>query len=117
MRRDFPRAIKVAAFKRANGHCEKCTAFLYPGKFRYDHILPDGLGGEPTLENCQVICSACDDEKTPEDQSRVADTKRIHAKFIGAWPFGGARPLPGGKRDKLKRALTANGPRTERRNP
>lgn len=87
MRREFPAKIRAAAFQRSGGDCENCTARLYPAKFTYDHILPDWLGGEPMLGNCQVICSTCDKQKThKEDQPRIAKTKRIRDKHIGAKP-------------------------------
>lgn len=111
MRREFPRAVKVAAFRRANGHCEKCTAHLYAGKFTYDHIIPDWLGGEPTLENCQVICDACDGVKTPADQSRIAKTKREHDAHIGARPQS-SRPMPGSRASGWRRRMDGT---TERR--
>lgn len=83
MRREFPAKVKVAAFERADKHCEKCTAPLFPGKFTYDHINPDYLGGEPTLENCQVICSACDKDKTRGDQKKIGKTRRIRKRNAG----------------------------------
>jgi 5-methylcytosine-specific restriction enzyme A len=83
-RREFPAKVKVAAFERAKGHCEKCGARLVPGKIRYDHILPDWMGGAPTLENCQAVCTTCDAPKTAADQGDIAKVKRIQAKHIGA---------------------------------
>ena len=94
MRREFSAKVCAAAFQRADGRCEgqrngeRCSVRLTVGKYRYDHILPDWLGGEPTLDNCQVICMACDGAKTPADQSRIAKTKRQHAAHIGAKPKG-----------------------------
>ena len=92
-RREFPRAVKVAAFKRSGGNCEACTAHLYPAKFHYDHDNPDGLTGEPTLENCVVLCLACHKVKTTTvDVPRIAKAKRNEARHIGAerpkrpWP-------------------------------
>lgn len=84
MRREFPAKVKVAAFRRANGHCEKCTARLVPGKLAYDHVLPDWLGGEPTLSNCEVLCDACHGAKTSgEDVPRIAKAKRQRASHLG----------------------------------
>lgn len=80
MRREFPKQVKRDAFVRANGHCEgkKCGAFLTLGKYHYDHEIPDALGGEPTLENCVVLCIACHREKTSRsDVPAIAKTKRI----------------------------------------
>jgi len=96
-RREFSAKVKAAAFERAAGHCEGCGGFLYPGKFRYDHDLPDWLGGEPTLENCRVKCVGCDAPKTAADQTRIAKTKRLKLAHIGARPssrMAGSRSSP-----------------------
>ena len=105
-RREFPRKVMVAAFRRADGRCEgaECGARLTVGKFRYDHIVPDALGGEPTLENCQVICMACDSQKTPADLTRLAKAKRIEARHVGAKPRA-SRPMPGGRGSRWKRKV------------
>lgn len=92
VRREFSPKVKVAAFKRADGQCENCTAKLYVGKFHYDHDIPDSLGGEPTLENCKVLCVACHGVKTARiDVPKAAKVKRITQKHIGARP---KRPWP-----------------------
>jgi 5-methylcytosine-specific restriction protein A len=84
-RREFPARVMVDAFKRSGGNCERCTARLYTGKFAYDHVIPDQLGGEPTLENCQVLCSACHSVKTrTKDVPAIAKAKRIERVHIGA---------------------------------
>lgn len=85
MRQEFPRAVKAKAFARAGGHCEGCTAKLMAGAFHYDHDLPDGLGGEPTLANCRVLCKACHGTKTAErDVPIIAKMKRQRDSHIGA---------------------------------
>jgi len=86
MRRAFSKAVKRAAFERANSKCEIpwCCANLTVGKFHYDHIIPDGLGGEPTLDNCAVICVACHKSKTTKrDVPAIAKTKRIQDRHHG----------------------------------
>lgn len=84
MRREFPPKVRVAAFERANKRCEKCTAFLVPGRFTYDHRVADFMGGEPALENCQVICEACDKDKTyRQDIPAIAKTKRVIKRRAG----------------------------------
>ena len=82
-RREFPAKVKVAAFQRANGLCEVCGEKLWPARFRYDHKLPDALGGEPTLENCVVQCLACDKPKTADDIRRIRKADRQHRNHIG----------------------------------
>jgi 5-methylcytosine-specific restriction protein A len=86
-RREFPARVRVAAFQRANGHCEGCTVHLTPGKFAYDHDLPDWLGGEPILSNCKVLCDACHGAKTAGgDVPRIAKAKRQRAAHAGIRP-------------------------------
>jgi hypothetical protein len=85
MRREFSSKTKLAAWQRSGGRCEApdCGLYLTPGKFIYDHRIPDQLGGEPTLENCQVICSAHDKEKTRKDAGDIARAKRREQKHLG----------------------------------
>lgn len=89
-RQEFPRRVKLAAFERSRGHCEfthlgeeRCGRKLQVGRFRYDHRIPDWMGGEPTLENCQVICEWCDAPKTAQDQTTIAKVRRIRERHAG----------------------------------
>ena len=85
-RREFSKRIMRDAAARANGRCENpsCGARLALGDFHYDHIVPDALGGDPTLDNCQVLCRACHKEKTGKaDIPRIAKTKRISDREKG----------------------------------
>ncbi len=89
MRQEFSAKTKLAAWERCSGRCEvpKCNAKLRPGRFRYDHRNPDYFGGEPTLENCQVICDACDGKKTyTKDIPAIAKSKRIRKREAGIRP-------------------------------
>jgi len=84
MRREFSARVKVTAFDRCCGRCEECTRFLMPGDIRYDHRIPDASGGEPTIENCQVLCRGCHDQKTRKhDVPVIAKGKRVRAHHIG----------------------------------
>jgi 5-methylcytosine-specific restriction protein A len=87
-RREFSKKTKRDAFVRADGHCEApgCGAKLTLGKFAYDHIDPDGLMGEPTLENCQVLCAPCHLEKTRVDVANIARAKRREDAHRGIRP-------------------------------
>lgn len=85
MRREFPKKVKVAAYERANGRCERCTAPLRAGAVQYDHVIPDAMGGEPTLANCECVCRTCHRAKTSgTDLPQIARAKRREAKHIGA---------------------------------
>lgn len=84
MRQEFARKVKAAAALRAKGHCEGCGRKLLEGDFHYDHDIPDGLGGEPTLDNCRVLCRSCHSAKTTlEDVPRIAKAKRNFRKASG----------------------------------
>jgi len=85
-RREFPAKVKESAYERANGQCEMpgCGHRLELGRFHYDHRIPDGLGGEPTLDNCQVLCHPCHNTKTGrKDIPAIAKTKRIGRRLKG----------------------------------
>jgi len=85
-RREFPRSVKVAVIKRATRAgvvlCEKCGAIAK--RFEIDHINPDGLTGDPVIENAQLICEACFAEKNAADAERIARAKRQEAAHLGA---------------------------------
>ncbi|MBO1021491.1 HNH endonuclease [Methylobacterium sp. SD274] len=87
-RREFSKKVKRDAFVRAAGHCEGpgCGAKLSLGKFAYDHVNPDGLTGEPTLENCAVLCDPCHKEKTKNDVADIARAKRREDAHRGIRP-------------------------------
>lgn len=103
MRREFSKPVKREALKRAGGKCEGCGA-LFGIKFHFDHDIADGLGGEPTLDNCKVLCHACHDEKTRKhDVPLIAKTKRIQDKHNGI-----KKPsrFPGSKSSKFKKKIS-----------
>jgi len=95
-RTEFSAKVRKAAWARCEGRCEGCTAKLFPGKFQYDHDRADGLGGEPTLENCKVLCAACHYEKTHTvDRPIMQKADNIRAKHLGIKRPGGFRKPPG----------------------
>lgn len=94
-RNNFSRETKRQAWERAHGMCEwfrlndamvpgfegfrvPCIADLGPvGNIFYEHIIPDRMGGKPTLDNCAVLCRNCWKIKTAKyDQPKVAKTRR-----------------------------------------
>ncbi|QIG51823.1 HNH endonuclease [Nordella sp. HKS 07] len=84
--------MKKAAKARAGDNCEQCGLPFAGRRPEYDHILPDGLGGEPTLENCAVLCPSCYRIKThTEDRLRMQKADNIAKKNDGLkrkfpWP-------------------------------
>lgn len=97
-RREFSQAVRKAAFKRCciNGdkpgipQCENCGNVLVAGNIEYEHLDPDGLGGEPTLENCGVWCARpCSSKKTAEvDVPRMAKADSVLRSTYGLKPAG-----------------------------
>lgn len=84
MRREFSAKTKALAAQRSGGHCDACTRKLMTGDYHYDHDTPDGLGGEPTLENCKVLCKACHSIKTcTRDVPQIAKAKRRERARFG----------------------------------
>ena len=41
------------------------------------------MGGEPTFENCRILCLPCHATKTAIDQGNIARAKRVEAKHRG----------------------------------
>jgi 5-methylcytosine-specific restriction protein A len=84
-RKEFSVKVKRAVVLRSLGICERprwdgkpCTK---PAK-AFDHIVADGLGGEPTFENAAHLCQACHQEKTTsEDNPRM---RKADAQFKAA---------------------------------
>jgi len=75
------------------------------GDWHYDHIIPDALGGEPTLENCQVLCKSCHSTKTSkEDAPRIAKAERNYRRNSNIKKAKG-RPIPGTKASGWKRRI------------
>ena len=106
-RREFPLSVRKAAFARCcrNGipYCEGCDIQIRLTPI-FEHVTPDGLGGEPTLENCKVHCKNCADVKTfTEDNPRMAKADRVLKKNFGLKPKG--RPMPGSRASGLRKRM------------
>jgi 5-methylcytosine-specific restriction protein A len=116
MRRAFSKPTMRAALERSEGRCEaigilyglhsgeRCNAPLNRGKI-FDHVTADGIGGEPTLENCLVICPTCNSVKTNHgDIPRIAKMKRQRDDDLGIRSTK-SKPLPGGRGSRLKKRM------------
>lgn len=85
MRSEFTKAVRLAAFERANGHCEnpKCGARLYVGKYEYHHDRECAFSGNSGLDNCVVLCVGCHRAITSRQATVIAKTSRIRNRHIG----------------------------------
>lgn len=91
MRTEFTKQTKRDAYERSEGLCEgllpsgeRCNANLVHKRYHFDHIVPDGIGGDTSLHNCAVLCVECHGEKTAKiDIPIIAKAKRNQDKFRG----------------------------------
>jgi 5-methylcytosine-specific restriction enzyme A len=115
-RREFSKAVRRAALDRANGQCEgslddgeRCPCRLDRGKFHFDHDIPDWMGGEPTIDNCVVLCIPCHHDKTAGvDIPAIAKAKRIQDRERGI--FGCKRKIESRGFDRSPPQRTASRP-------
>jgi len=111
-RQEFPAAVKRAAFRRCcrdgTPYCEGCGIELVSGNIEYEHVIPDGLSGEPTLENCKVFCrKSCARTKTDtQDNPRMAKADRVLRKAFGLQPKRGRLQSRGFERRPPQRTAT-----------
>jgi len=108
MRQEFPKSVKLAAWKRCGGICEcGCGQKIISGNVEYDHILEDYLGGEPTLENCKVLRTKCHDAKTEKRRPEIDKTRRTIEKNAGVRKRKG-KPMPGTKASGWKHKISGD---------
>lgn len=55
-REAIPREMKRAVYDRDGGKCQECGSSF---DLQYDHVIPVALGGATSLDNLQLLCSAC----------------------------------------------------------
>lgn len=104
MRREFSKQVRQDALKRSGMFCEavgsfyglpegqRCNAPLGYG-VQFDHVIADGIGGEPILDNCAAVCMSCHRWKTSHrDTPLVAKVKRVRDKHLGIRKASGSWP-------------------------
>lgn len=112
-RQEFSTRVRDEAYQRCGGKCESCGADLAPGRYQFDHIVPAGLGGAATLENCAVLCRNCHSNKTHNvDRPRMAKADRGRKKHLGIKKLRG-QPMPGTKASGWKRLMSGEWVRRE----
>jgi 5-methylcytosine-specific restriction protein A len=78
MSRSFSAKVQAQATVRADGKCEECGGQLKPGQIHFHHRKPVWKGGDNSLENCKVLCTAdhlAADEDHDFDNMHKADKK------------------------------------------
>lgn len=78
MARNFTAKVQSDATVRAQGKCEECGGQLKPGQIHFHHRKPVWKGGDNSLENCKVLCTAdhlAADDDHDFDNMRKGDKK------------------------------------------
>ena len=52
--------MRKAVFDRDSGRCVQCGSNF---DIQYDHIIPFAMGGSATVQNLQILCAGCNQEK------------------------------------------------------
>jgi 5-methylcytosine-specific restriction endonuclease McrA len=104
--RNFSRSVKRAAYARANGCCESCGVYLPAGfgGIVYDHRIPWKLSEDSSIDNCQMLCTACDSAKTyGKDLTEIAKVTRVADARIGI--TRASKKLPAGRNSGIKKKI------------
>lgn len=119
-RQEFPSKVRKAALERSGGVCEchllgkagipgftveGCGCPIGPGNVYFEHIIPDGAGGEPTLKNCAAVTKTCGGRKGATfDAGKVAEVRH---QFKANWGIKErkGRPMAGTKASGVRKRM------------
>ena len=108
---EFSQSVRKAAYARSGGICE-CGCGLPFGDHpkerpHYDHIVPAELGGDASLENCQVLRVDHHEAKTAEeDMPRIVKARREDKRRTGTQAR--KRKIPGSKGTGIRKKLNGD---------
>ena len=119
-RTEFTNSVREAIAARSGGVCETDGCGAPASEF--DHHVPDGLGGEATVDNGRHLCGPCHQEKSKDDIRRMisADRKggrlgqrsrRERAIKRGTYKPMPSRPIAGSRNSGWKKPLRGKGER------
>lgn len=110
MRQEFKKQTMREAWARCEKRCEgllpsgeRCSTNLEHKPYHFDHVIPDAIGGDNSLQNCAVLCLPCHLEKTTKrDIPIIAKSKRVSDKHRGI-----RKPsrFPGSRDSKFKKKM------------
>lgn len=91
-RKNFTKRTIAERYLFCGGRCEgkieatglRCNAVVKPGDYHADHDNPDGITGDPTFENCRILCIPCHDIKTKKDRKNIDEAQRREQVATGA---------------------------------
>lgn len=115
-RLEFAASTKRQAFARSGGVCEchiiprlrrplGCGAKLGVGNIFYEHIEPDNIRHDNSLDNCACLSKTCWREKTDTyDRKVIAKSNHVRDGAQGIRQHF-YKPLPGTKRSNIRKPM------------
>lgn len=76
--------VVKANLEKNNGkiQCELCGKQIFTiGECHFDHIIPYAKGGASSLENCQILCAACNLKKSDKELQEIVLEEKAR-KFL-----------------------------------
>ena len=70
---------RVPMLKRPNG----CGQKLGEGNIFYEHIVPDNIRPDNSIDNCAALCKTCWREKTDSDRPTIAKSNHVRDRARG----------------------------------
>ena len=97
---------RIEIFEREKGICHFCNLKVHPGQdWDVSHEIPLEIGGDDHGANLRVAHRTCHRVHTSKvDMPRIAKTKRIRAKHLGA-ATKSKSPMPMGKSSVWKKKM------------
>ncbi len=94
-RKRFSILERAKFFALADGQCQKCTRKIPHGDDwdlgELDHEIALSRGGTNDDSNIRVLCSWCHGDKTADDVTGAAKSKRIYAQHVVPKRFRNSR--------------------------
>jgi 5-methylcytosine-specific restriction enzyme A len=116
-RLEFTAKTKRQAYDRSGGLCEcalvpflnrpsGCGTKLTEGRIRYEHIIPDNIAQDNSIDNCAALSLGCWREKTDVyDRKVIAKSNHVRDRARGIKPLR-SRPIPGSKASGFKKKFS-----------
>lgn len=83
-RRNFPASVKRAVAERSGGTCEWGWGGCSEPACEVDHIIPDAIGGKPTVENAMHLCAQHHQAKSAQEAKMIARADAMGGR-TGQW--------------------------------
>ena len=69
--------LKCECTNLSCGHIKKCGKALYRGNWHARYKKPLNSGGDNSLENCEIICTACFENHVLETEDQENNNRKV----------------------------------------